>query len=209
MDYPDYQPSAPLRPLSQAELDALDQVLARLPADGAMTLDGVDGYLTGLLVSPARPLHQRRTAEWLPVVWGGDLAEAPGEAAPFPSRRQRKDTVVLLLRHLGHLAQQLAEAPEDWEPIFSVAEQGLDEWVDARDWCAGFLAAADLDPEAWAPLWRDEDLGPLLLPLRRLGGGVPGLDDSLEEDRDLTAVDQDSRAVPDLVLMLQARSAGA
>lgn len=206
MDYPRYDPQSAVTPLTETELDGLDRLLQRLPADAAMTLDGMDGYLTALLVGPAPLWSRAPTAMWLPAVWGGDGPAGMDEAAPFASKRQRKDTVVLLLRHLRHLSDQLERTPDDWQPIFSVAEQGTDEWVDARDWCAGFLVAVDLQPEAWTEVWRDPGSAPLLV----LGGGVEGVEpaaalaiapNGLE---DPAAVDALSRAVPEFVLGLLA-----
>ena len=40
MDYPQYDPHSPVTPLAAAELAGLDALLAQLPQDGAMTLDG-------------------------------------------------------------------------------------------------------------------------------------------------------------------------
>jgi uncharacterized protein len=210
VDYPRYDPQSPVTPLTAAELDALDALLQGLPADGVMTLDGVDGYLTALLVGPPALLATLPTAQWLPFVWGGDDAGA-AEAAPFASKRQRKNTVVLVLRHLRHLSEQLARSPDEWEPIFSVAEQGAREWVDASDWCAGFLQAVDLLPAAWAGTWDDPVLAPLLAPLLALGGGLEGHAPSglpangTGDPDDPVEVDRLSRAVPDAVLQLAAR----
>lgn len=210
MDYPRYDPQSAVTPLTEAELDGLDRLLQRLPADGAMTLDGMDGYLTALLVGPAPLLASTPTAQWLPLVWGGDGPAGMDEATPFASKRQRKDTVVLLLRHLRHLSEQLTRTPDDWQPIFSVAEQGDDEWVDARDWCAGFLAAVDLQPAAWAAVWRDPASAPLLV----LGGGIEGVEPAAAPDLadidldDPAAVDPPSRAVPEFVLGLLAQRGG-
>lgn len=211
MDYPRYDPHSAVTPLTPAELQALDALLQGLPADGVMTLDGVDGYLTALLVGPPSLLAGLATADWLPLVWGGDAGSGPDEAAPFASKRQRKNTVVMLLRHLRHLAQQLEESPDQWEPIFSIAEHGADEWVDARDWCTGFLQAVDLQPQAWAAAWSDPALAPVLL----LGGGLEGVPlpaaptgEAAEPDLEDAAVcDELSRAVPEAVLQLHAKRA--
>ena len=202
MDYPRYDPASPITPLTAAELDGLDQLLQALPAEACMSLDGTDGFLTALQVGPAHLLATLETAEWLPLVWGGDGPGGAEEATPFASKRQRKATVVLLLRHLRHLADQLDHRPADWEPIFSIAEQGAAEWADARDWCTGFLQAVDLMPGAWSEAFAD----PALIPLLQLGGGLPGLDTpAMPDDDDLAAIDQLSRAVPDLVLQLRQR----
>jgi uncharacterized protein len=209
MDYPQYNPASPLTPLQPAELEALEHLLQTLQDDGAaagvMSLDGVDGYFTALALRPAALLQSHSTAEWLTLVWGGDGPLGHAGAAPFGSKRQRKDTVVLLLRHLRHVAEALKQ-PESWEPIFSIAGQGQEEYVDATDWCTGFLQAVDLQPEAWAGAWAD----PAVAPLLQLGGGLDGEPlpttdaQGLAVDLDdLACVDRLSRAVPDAVLRLR------
>ena len=209
VDYPRYDPASPVTPLTAADLDALDTLLQGLPADGVMSLDGLDGYLTALLVGPPQVLGTLATADWLPLVWGGDDEAGPAAAAPFASKRQRKTTVVMVLRHLRHLAWQLAEAPDEWQPIFSIAEQGGQEWTDARDWCTGFLQAVDLQPDAWGTAWED----PALAPLLRLGGGLEGVAAdaaALPENATLddpAVCDRLSRTVPDAVPRLLARRA--
>ena len=72
MNYPQYDPQSPITPLTAADLAGLEALLAELPQDGAMTLDGMDGYLTALLVGPPPLLAVAPTADWLPLVWGGD-----------------------------------------------------------------------------------------------------------------------------------------
>jgi uncharacterized protein len=196
VQYPTYDPQSPLTPLAPEELAALDTLLQRLPSDGAMSLDGFDGYLTAFAVGPAA-LRALPTADWLPLVWGGDSAGAD-EAAPFATKRQRKNTVVFALRHLRHLSEVLHVTPNDWEPIFSIAEQGADEWVDAREWCMGFLQAVDLAPERWGPVWAD----PALAPLLQLGGGLEGAAVDMPELDDPANCTERSREVPDAVLHL-------
>ncbi len=194
-----------MTPLTPEEIQGLDLLLQRLPGDQVMSLDGMDGYLTAFAIGPAA-LRQLPTGDWLPAIWGGDTAGSD-EAAPFTSKRQRKDTVVLVLRHLRHLAQQLHAAPASWEPIFSIAEQGEDEWTDAREWCMGFLQAVDLLPDAWGGVWTRPALQYSLRPLLLLGGG---LDEAApvpaegEDVNDLAGCDALSRAVPDAVLQLMA-----
>ena len=207
MQYPTYDPASAVTPLSAEEIAALDMLLQRLQSDTAMSLDGFDGYLTAFAIGPAA-LRDMPTADWLPLVWGGD-AEGGDEAAPsasfapFATSRQRKNTVVQALRHVRHLSQQLREAPNDWEPIFSIAEHGADEFADAREWCMGFLQAVDLQPDAWGSVWQASALAPLLL----LGGGLEGhAPDAAQTEAldDPAACDKLSRAVPDAVLHLLA-----
>jgi len=224
MNYPDYDPASPITPLTAEELNALDMLLHRLPADGTMTLDGLDGFLTALVVGPCDLLKQLPSDQWLPMVWGGDVESGNAEPAPAPfaSKRQKKSTVVLVLRHLRHVSHQIQHDTPQWEPIFSVAEQGASEWADARDWCTGFLQAVDLLPSAWDAVWDDAELGPAMAPLLALGGGLESTnaasmqaesnkaDNDLGEDAaqdldDPAVCDNLSRSVPDAVLMLLAR----
>ncbi len=203
---PAYDPQSPVTPLQPEEMAALDQLLQRLPADGVMGLDGLDGYLTAFAMGPAA-LQQLPTADWLPLVWGGADDDAPASAPapdhrPFASRRQRKDTVVRVLRHRRHLQHVLQHEPAAWEPVFDIAEQGAQEWVHARAWCTGFLQAVDLVPSAWdAARWAEPALQPLLV----LGGGLDGSGSDAAQALDLAQVDELSRAVPDAVLLLAQR----
>jgi uncharacterized protein len=210
VDYPLYDPRSAVTPLSPDDLSDLDLLLQKLPHDAVMSLDGMDGFLTALVVGPPQALASLTTAEWLPWVWGGDADGGSEDAAPFASKRQKKATVVLLLRHLRHVAEQLSTTPDEWEPIFSVAEHGADEFVDARDWCTGFLQAVDLLPSAWDVVFEDTDLGPALVPLLLLGGGLREQTLQTIEGQDLddpATCDPISRAVPEAVLRVLAKRA--
>ena len=203
MQYPAYDPQSAVSPLAAEEIAALDALLQRIDADTAISLDGLDGYLTAFAIGPAG-LRDMPIADWLPLIWGGDTA-GPDEATPFATKRQRKNTVVMALRHRRHLQQLLHDKPDDWEPIFSIAEKGAREFADAREWCMGFLQAVDLMPDAWGDVWTHAALAPLLT----LGGG---LDDVAQpagkaDLDDPEVCDEISRAVPDAVLQLMAQQA--
>ena len=196
MQYPQYNPASDNRPLSDDELNDLDDLLAALPSDAAMNAEALDGYLAGLLLTPGRQLADLPGADWLPRVWGGDQSPEP---APFASNKQRKKLVMLVLRHLQSIAAAWAERPQAWEPIFSFAD-GEDEdteYADAEDWAAGFLTAVDLAPEAWAPLFDNEPTAALLAPIAALGGEDGALAEATAEARDAA-----SRSIPDAMLAL-------
>jgi uncharacterized protein len=198
MQYPHYNPASDNRPLSDEELDDLDELLGALPSDGAMNVEALDGYLAGLLLTPGRALPDVPGADWLPVIWGGDGPDP----APFSSGKQRKKVVMLVLRHLQSIAMAWAERPRAWEPIFSFAD-GEDEdteYADAEDWAAGFLMAVDLAPAAWAPWFEDAVTAPLLAPVAALGGEDGALAEATAAERDAA-----SRQIPDAVLALWAQ----
>jgi uncharacterized protein len=89
-----------------------------------------------------------------------------------------------------------------------------EELADATDWCMGFLAATDLAPDAWAPLFADPELGPGLATIAWLGGDVDVAADaqdhpSADELEDPRVRDQLSRAAADAVTRLWARKTAA
>ncbi len=201
MDYPQYNPQTDNAPLSDDELNALDDLLQALPSNEAMNIECMDGYLTALLVGPT-DLSQLPSSIWLPAVWGGDGAGL----APFTSNKQRKRVTLLVLRHLQSIALQLRDKGEAWEPIFSVAEVEGKDLVDAEVWCIGFLQAVALDPDAWGPWFDDAVLGPALVPIALLGGDeAEQSPQDLERLGDMNVRDQLSRAVLDAVLLLHGR----
>jgi uncharacterized protein len=209
MDYPSYDPKSANTPLTEEELSGLDNLLTTLPTDGSMTLDGMDGYLSALLAGPPL-LDKIPSSDWLPAIWGGDQEPAP---APFASNQKRKRTTVQVLRHMRSIEAALTDAPDAWEPVFSVADVPAspgEELADATDWCMGFLAAVDLAPDAWAPLFADPELGPALATIAWLGGDVDVAPDApdhpdADELEDPKVRDQLSRAAADAVLKLWAR----
>jgi len=195
VDYPEYDPSLQTTPLADEELDELDALLQELPADEAMNVEALDGYLTALAVGPGS-LARLHTRQWMPVIWGGD-GDGP---APFASGKRRKRVVFLVLRHLHAIESVLKTRPDDWQPVFSVAETEDGEIIDAEDWCIGFLAAVGLDAPAWEPLFDDPAYGPALVPLALLGGDDEALSSADRERlQDPLERDELSRAVADVV----------
>jgi uncharacterized protein len=213
VNYPDYNPQLDSPPLSDAELQALDDLLGQLPSGpqqgDPMNVEMLDGYLTGLLLAPT-PAHQVPAAQWMPGIWGGDPATAGMDGAathaPFSSGKQKKLAVVAVLRHLHAIDIALGQHPERWEPVFSVAESDGRDWADAEDWCIGFLHATALDVEGWGARFDDPHLGPLLLPIGLLGGDESQLPEADRERlADLDHRDALSRQVPDAVMALAAQ----
>lgn len=184
MSLPAYQPNSDLLPLSDAELEQLDELLASLP-DGALNIEALDGYLCALLLSPV-PLASLPGEAWLPGVWG----QTEGGPDPFPSGKQRKKLQLLVLRHARALQTQLGTSA--WEPLFTLAGDEEQEWLDAEDWCTGFLLAVDLAAEAWEPLF--EQHGELLAPIALLGGPEENQGNLLDEPAERDALAREVHA---------------
>jgi uncharacterized protein len=184
VNLPDYQPTLATEPLSEAELDQLDALLQALPADGAMTVECLDGYLCALLLGPALP----PSAQWMPAIWGADTlpdaASNDPNTAPFASGKQQKRCVQFVLRMLADVHRRLQADPDQFEPVFSIAEHEGEEWVDAEIWCLGFLQGTALQAAYWDPLFEDPTQGPLLAPIPLLAALPEELD---EVDRSLVA----------------------
>jgi uncharacterized protein len=207
MTYPQFDRASNNSPLTDDELQAFDDLLLALPTDGAMNVEGVDGYLTAMLLAPPEWLDQWPSADWLPLIWGGDGPDGQ----PFASNRQRKRATLFVLRHLQSIACVLRDQPRQWEPLFSIVEANGEEWIDAQDWCTGFLQAIDLQPDAWRDWQADAALGPVLHTIALLGGDAepaPGTDEAAAladpAERDALA-----REVVAGVLAMHARRSGA
>ncbi|RZS54757.1 YecA family protein [Sphaerotilus mobilis] len=190
MKHPQYNPALPNEPLSDAEVDQLDSLLAKVDSDAVLDVESLDGYLTGLLVSPQLPASD----VWLSRIWGGDEDSEP----PFPSGKQTKKVVQLALRMMAGTDRQLRGDMSRFEPWFGVAESGPEEWVDAQVWCAGFLLALDLCADQWQHDWDLPEVALALRPIVLLGG-----DELAPEDSALVATpaqrDEWSRQVPDSI----------
>ena len=117
---------------------------------------------------------------------------------------------------LRAVALCLREHPRLWEPLFSIVEASgeagqKEEWIDAQDWCTGFLQAMDLQPEAWQAWRQDAELGPTLRTITLLGGDEPPEPGSEEAEAldDPEARDAMARQVVEGVLAMHARRYGA
>jgi uncharacterized protein len=128
-----------LEPLSDADFDALELLLARSNAGGAMTVEELDGFFTGLLAGPpvAKP------CDYWPVVLGKAKADPPTLA----HIRTTRELLPLLARH-WHTIEQTLNRHEVHCPYLSEGEPGSL----GREWARGFLHAVEMEAEVWQPL---------------------------------------------------------
>ena len=190
MKHPQYNPELTTAPLSDNEIDQLDELLAALPGDEVMDVETLDGYLTALLVTPTLPPPD----VWIPRVWGG-VEDGP---PPFASGKQTKKFVQLVLRQIAAIDRTLKGDFAQFEPWFGIAEGEEDDVVDAQLWCSGFLFALELTQDQWQADWDEPEVALALRPIALLGG-----DELAPADAELVATaaqrDEWSRQVPDSV----------
>lgn len=150
-------------PLSEAELDELDQFLLSdgLP-DASMVLPELDGFLTAIVIGPDPVLP----SVWLPKVWGMD-----DDTPVFEDMAQAQRILTLVMRHMNGIAAFFQHAPETFEPMFDVRRLPDDphDYLDGEIWAHGFMAGVALSRSAWQPALAHPDFADALRPIELLG----------------------------------------
>jgi len=161
---PDRNPARLTVPLSEEEIDELDDFLmSDAVTDEAMMLDQLDGYLTAIIIGPVT----LRMQDWLPGIWG------PGEelAPEFETLEQAQRILDLITRHMNGIVWSFQDDPDAFEPLFNIATYGDDskEYLDAEMWSHGFMQGIALCRADWQPLYDDAKAAAALRPLHLLG----------------------------------------
>ena len=123
-----------------SRLRRLDGALADLPLDEPMLLTELDGFLTGVALSP-EPIA---ADEWMTVVWGVDEDGTP----PFDDPLDVRWFADAVAARLGEIGRDLARGRP--QPIFDVDDRNGD--VLWEPWVDGFAEAMALRPDAWASI---------------------------------------------------------
>ncbi len=134
----------PSRPLTDAEIAELDDLLAAIPAErGALDVAMLDGFLAGVLLAPG----EVPVGAWLPHVFGTASAESTAPDEPGAPR-----ATALVLRRYHELAAYLA-AREPFDPIvFELTDdegtplEGRAGIAALAPWAAGLAHALDVVP---------------------------------------------------------------
>ncbi|WP_051304495.1 UPF0149 family protein [Chitinilyticum litopenaei] len=138
--------------LTEAELDQLDQFLARHQDQDGLDVSMLHGFLTAILISPVQ-LHPQN---WMPRVSGPD---APPK---FQSQAESEVITALILRLYNETAEALnaEEAVEQFDPVLYFDENGK---PDCSGWSLGFVIGMHLFAEdVWTPYFDREDTATLL-----------------------------------------------
>ncbi len=154
--------ASPAVPLTEAELDRLETLLATPETDeGALPLDALQGFLCAVVSSP-REIAQE--------FW---ISSALGET------EANNEILDLLARFKDNIALRLQRG-EGVEPLLYPVDEESEE-LDYETWCQGYVEGMDLSETAWEEAAPDEEeLDDLLMSVLVLSG-------ALEEDEDLRA----------------------
>ncbi len=129
-------------------LDELEQLLLD-QSDNFMLLSQLDGFLTGIVVSP----DLLTPATWLKRTWAGN----DGDGEPrFEDASDFQRFIDLVMRHYNAIIASL-RYPGEYEPILEI--DGRNDDVLWEIWIEGFGQAMDLAPAGWARLAAADDSG--------------------------------------------------
>lgn len=165
-----------------SRLRRLDDALASLPLDEPMLLSELDGFLTGVAVSPAPILPD----EWLPIVWGADGDDGP----PFDDPADVRWFADAVTTRYDAIVRDLDRGKP--QPIFDVDERNGDVLWDL--WIDGFAEATALRPESWTAV-ADGDDGDAAAALSYLSTLIAvARDESALDSLQVNALDEDAPA---------------
>lgn len=142
--------------ITDAQYDRMADLLERLYGKSAMNLEMLDGFVAALVCCPDTVLP----SEYLPEIWGGDLADRE----PFPAQQGLQEFLDLLMRHWNTMSDTL-QSRDVYLPLLLENEQGI---VCANDWASGFMRGISLRRGDWTELFDDEDHGGSLVPILAL-----------------------------------------
>jgi uncharacterized protein len=134
-------------PLSEPELEELQNVLLSGEHDAKVELSGLHGLLTAVVSGP-KPVTPN---EWLPVVWGA------GEAA-FDDAQQGRRILSLVMRQMNDIASTLMNNPRSFSPLLLVDTSSTPVREYAGGWCHGYLAGVLLRESDWEPFLGEEPI---------------------------------------------------
>jgi len=143
------------QPLTDSELERLEDFLHDMNPEEAMSLEEMDGFLCSLICSP----ELVPVSEYLPHLWGGEHNEFS-----FKSRGEAQEFLNLVMRHWNTIAATLLRE----EPYPVLVGEFEDGSVSGQEWALGFLQGVHLREKSWQPLLDDEQFGVLLFPVMLL-----------------------------------------
>jgi uncharacterized protein len=155
---------SPSPPLTETELDRLEDFLYRANPDKAMTLEELDGFFCALICGPEVVLP----SEYLPYVFGGD------QVGGLKSIEEAREITALLMRHWNNIAQTLLRG-EAYPVLLGTDEGGV---ATGHAWAVGFEQGIYLRQDGWNKLVDDRKFNAALLPIISLAEEAASPDSS-------------------------------
>ena len=125
----------------------------RRPHPPVLSMDGLDGYLTALIIGP-RFIDPR---QWIALFVGQTALMASPET---PEAR----AIQTLAANYNRISAALAETPARWHPRFV---RRKDARFDPFFWSTGFLLGTGFAPRLWRPVLQGHpDTGDIIAPIR-------------------------------------------
>ena len=166
----------------------------------AMSPLELDGYLTGIIVTP-QPTPILPDA-WITRLWGED-------GPIFDDEVQIKAVLATVIKDYNALVTEIDRGVERLEVDNIVAYRPLFQASDAkpahdnvRTWVRGFWQAMTLAPETWSKLAEDERAQILIRPFVGFFDLEPDERGDLPEDID-AILDEDAALIPRMILVLR------
>jgi len=141
------------QPLTETELDRLEEFLQRSKGENSMNIEELDGFFAALIAGPEVVLP----SEYLPEVFGGEMSET----CQFAGIDEANDILGLLMRHWNTIAARLYK-DDVYLPIL-LEDEDLICW--GNDWARGFMRGVDMRRGGWAELLNDEEQCGWLVPV--------------------------------------------
>jgi len=129
-------------------LEELDQLLLDQGANW-MLLTQLDGYLTGVLVSP----DTIQPGLWLRPIWAGEDGEGTPE---FEDMAEFQHLIDLIMHHYNQILADLNQ-PGTFEPVFDIDTRNDDILWEL--WIEGFVQAMQIAPDGWKRIAASDDAG--------------------------------------------------
>src|SRR6266699_3757788 len=114
-------------PLTETELDRLEEYLKSCKGGKAMNIEELDGFFAALIAGPEVVMP----SEYLTEVFGGEMSDA----CEFDSIDEANNTLALLMRHWNDIAHTLGK-DEVYVPLLLEGENGVSR---GNNWAQGFL----------------------------------------------------------------------
>jgi uncharacterized protein len=140
------------QPLTDTELDRLDDFLQAVNPVEGMSLEELDGFFCALICSP----EVVPPSEYLPIVFGGEIVQERGG--------RTLELLNLLTRHWNTIATTLLR-DEPYEILIERGDDGDDGDLAGEEWAQGFELGMSLRDESWNRLIEDDEFSVALIPI--------------------------------------------